>query len=34
MNNSRKTKLRLTKNIAVRDPNTASISKDILLQVS
>ena len=34
MNNSRKTNLKLTENIAVQVPNTVSISEDILLQVS
>ena len=32
--NSRKTNLRLIENIAVQVPNTASISKGILLHVS
>ena len=34
MNNSRKTNLKLTENIAVQVPNTVSKSEDILLQVS
>ena len=32
--NSRKTNLRLTENISVQVPNTASISKGILVHVS
>ena len=32
--NSRKTNLRLIENIIIQLPNTASISKDILLRVS
>ena len=32
--NSRKTKLRLIENITIQVPNTASISKGILLHVS
>ena len=32
--NSRKTNLRLIKNITVYGPNTASVSKDILFHVS
>ena len=32
--NSRKTNLRLTENVTIQVPNTASISKGILLRVS